>query len=144
MAKWPEWHYFGKIYSKLCVLAKMALVWQKILKTVVLRTMAFSLAKDAQNSGFGENGLFLVKALEDSDFAQNCLNLGNAAQNCVIWPKIALVWRRPAQNRFFRQKWLDFRKSCSKWQNGQNSIILAKSTQNCVFWPKWLYFGKIF
>ena len=56
----------------------MALFWQKILKTVVLRTMALFWqnmlkivvlvqngsisAKDAQNSGFGEPGLFLVKA----------------------------------------------------------------------------------
>ena len=45
MAKWPKSHYFGKIYSKLCVLAKMALFWQNMLKTVVLAKMVFFFAK---------------------------------------------------------------------------------------------------
>ena len=67
--------------SQNCVLAEMALFWQNMLKTVVLAKMAF----------------FSAKAPKDSDFAQNCLNLRNAAQNCVILPK-----------------WLYFGKTCSK------------------------------
>ena len=67
MAKWPKWHYFGKIYSKLC-----------------FGQNGFILAKDTQNSGFAHNGFILAKYAQNSGFGQNGSISAKDAQNSGI------------------------------------------------------------
>ena len=59
-------------------MAKMALFWRNLLKTVCFGQNGFILAKDAQKRGFGHNGFFLAKDAQNSGFGENGLLLVRA------------------------------------------------------------------
>ena len=132
----PKWLYVIKSSSKLCVLAKMVLFWQKMLKTLFCAKWLEFGKGCSKLCVFCQNGLSLAKAAQDSGFDQNGFILANDAQNSglgqntLIFPKLL--------------KTVCFGKSCSKlcvlaemalfWQKllktvcfGRNGFILTKA-----------------
>ena len=81
----------------------MALFWQNLLKTVLLRQNGFILRnllktvvwskiilfwqKLHKTVWFGQNGYILAKAAQNNSFGQNSLVFVEALQNCVFLPK---------------------------------------------------------
>ena len=115
----------------------MVLVWQKLLKTLVIILFWQKLCKTVC---YGQNDFILAKAAQNNSFGQNNFYKGSSkiacfGQNSSVWQKLPKTVC-PGQNGFILAK---------AGQNsgfGQNSFILAKAAQTCLFWPKWLDSGK--
>ena len=122
-AKWLD---FAKSCSKACVLAKMALSWQKLLKTVLSCEMAWFWQKLLKTVCLGQNDLILARAAKNGAFREKYLDVRKSCSKPCAFAKMGLLWQKL------------FKTVCFVW----NGLILAKAAQNCVFWPKWLYLGK--
>ena len=163
MANLPTWHYFSKIYSKLCVLAKMALFWKtwfwpkwlffrksslrqwscpKLPKSGKHRSKLCNLAKMAsfwQNllkTVFqGKNGLILKRAAQNCKMAKTALFWQNLLKT-VCLGQTGFFFCKRSLRQWLPQKLLKSLKRCWKLCNLAKMALFRQNLLKTVFWGK--------